>query len=274
VCLLEGHPIDILQKILTSTGDGTNGAYDKYPRSWGLAVPEELVSQSAFNQARRILQLSSGNYHWRLLIEAEQADPSTFLSQIFGPAGIWLCVRQGQIVVRVARDMHEAGLQRQPEDLFDGDLLEVPVASWYPTDQPQTYFRAAVVDDGSTRAFTRSSTSTLPVKEEVAYDLTTVFKSVTNRDDIATDIANRLGPWAHLLPEYVDVTLRGLRSYAPGDVVNFTCGEAFGRLDGTRDGYRNRPVMVIRSAMDINSNSTKLTLATLPIDLQEDGGAT
>ena len=94
------------------------------------------------------------------------------------------------------------------------------------------------------------------------------------RDDICTDIANRLGPWAHLLPEYVDVTLRGLRSYAPGDVVSFTCGEAFGRLDGTRDGYRNRPVMVIRSAMDVNSNSTKLTLATLPIDLQEDGGAT
>ena len=273
VCLLEGHPIDILQKILTSTGDGTNGAYDKYPRSWGLAVPEELISQAAFNQARRILQLSSGSYHWRLLIEAEQADPSTFLSQIFQPAGIWLCVRQGQIVVRVARDMHAAGLQRQPEDIFDGDLLEVPVVSWYPTDQPQTYFRASVVTGGG-GAFTRSSTSTLPVKEEVSYDLTTVFQSVSNRDTIAIDIANRLGPWAHMLPEYIDVTVRGLRSYAPGDVVNFTCGEAFGRLDGTRDGYRNRPVMVIRSAMDVNSNSTKLTLATLPIDLQEDGGAT
>lgn len=273
VCLLEGHPIDILQKILTSTGDGTNGPFDKYPRSWGLAVPEELISESAFNQARRILKLSSGNYHWRLLIEAEQADPSTFLTQIFGPAGIWLCVRHGQIVVRVARDMHEAGLQRQPEDVYEGDLLEVPVVSWYPTDQPQTYFRALVINGGGD-AFTRSSTSTLPVKEEISYDLTAVFESVTNRDDIAIDIANRLGPWAHLLPEYIDVTLRGIRSYAPGDVVNFTCREAFGRLDGTRDGYRDRPVMVIRSAMDLNSNSTKLTLATLPIDLQEDGGAT
>ena len=112
------------------------------------------------------------------------------------------------------------------------------------------------------------------MKEEVSYDLTTVFQSVTNRDTIAIDIANRLGPWAHMLPEYVEVVLRGLRSYAPGDVVSFTSSQAFGRLDGTRDGYRNRPVMVIRSAMDVNSNSTKLTLATLPIDLQEDGGAT
>lgn len=273
VCLLEGHPIDILLKILTSTGDGTNGPFDKYPRSWGLAVPIELISEAAFNQARRILQLSSGNYHWRLLIEQEQADPSTFISQIFNPAGIWLCVRQGQIVCRLARDMHKAGLQRQPEDLFDGDLLEVPVVHWYPTDQPQTYFRALVINGGGD-AFTRSSTSTLPVKEEVSYDLTAVLQSIANRDLIATDIANRLGPWAHMLPEYVDVTLRGLRSYAPGDVVSFTSSEAFGRLDGTRDGYRNRPVMVIRSAMDVNSNSTKLTLATLPIDLQEDGGAT
>ena len=211
VCLLEGHPIDILQKILTSTGDGTNGPFDKYPRSWGLAVPEELISKAAFNQARRILKLSSGNYHWRLLIEQEQADPSTFLTQIFGPAGIWLCVRHGQIVCRVARDMHEAGLQRQPEDIFDGDLLEVPVVSWYPTDQPQTYFRALVINGGGD-AFTRSSTSTLPVKEEISYDLTAVFQSVANRDVVATDSANRLGPWAHLLPEYVEVTLRGIRS--------------------------------------------------------------
>ncbi len=34
------------------------------------------------------------------------------------------------------------------------------------------------------------------------------------------------------------------------------------------------PSMVIREAMDLNTNSTKLTLATLPISLQEDGGAT
>ena len=275
-CLLQGHPIDILHKILVSTGDGTNGPFDKYPRSWGLAVPRELVSESSFNQAKRILSVSGGNYDFSVIIEAEQADPSTFLSQIFGPAGIWLCVRQGQIICRVGRDMHTAGLQRQPEDLFDGDLLEVPVVHWYPTDQPQTYFRVVIQNDGAVLGFSRSSTSTLPVKEELVYNLLNVFrgKSTAHIERIRDDIEARLGPWAHMLPEYVDVTLRGLRSYAPGDVVSFTSSEAFGRLDGTRDGYRNRPVMVIRSAMDVNSNSTKLTLATLPIDLQEDGGAT
>ena len=181
----KGHPIDILLKILTSTGDGTNGPFDKYPRSWGLGVPIELISEAAFNQARRILQLSSGNYHWRLLIEQEQADPSTFISQIFNPAGIWLCVRQGQIICRLARDMHKAGLQRQPEDLFDGDLLEVPVVHWYPTDQPQTYFRALVIRWRWRRdSFSRSSTSTLPVKEEVSYDLTAVFQSINRNLDL------------------------------------------------------------------------------------------
>jgi len=276
VCLLEGHPIDILQKILVSTGDGTNGPFDKYPRSWGLAVPQELISQSSFNQAKRILDVTGGTYDWTVLIEAEQADPSTFLTQLFQPAGIWLCVRHGQIVVRVGRDMHEAGLQRQPEDIFDGDLLEVPVVDWYPTDQPQVYFRVVIQNDGTVLGFNRSSTSTLPVKEEIVYNLLNVFRdrSTAHIERIRDDIEARLAPWAHLLPEYIDVTLHGLRSYAPGDVVSFTCGEAFGRLDGTRDGYSNRPVMVIRSAMDINSNSTKLTLATLPIDLQEDGGAT
>tara|TARA_R100001440_G_scaffold7515_1_gene14696 strand:+ start:5443 stop:7062 length:1620 start_codon:yes stop_codon:yes gene_type:complete len=274
-CLIEGHPIDILLKILTSTGDGTNGDFDKYPRSWGLAVPIELISLSAFNQARRILQLASGNYHLRVLVEAEQADPSSFIAAILQPLGIWLCVRQGQIICRVGRDPNTAGIQRQIEDITERDLAEgPPVVEWYPTDQPQVFFRVVATRDDVPLAFSRSSISTLPVTEEKEYNLSSVLLSVGNASNIGADVSARLAPWAHLLPEYIDVTLAGIRSYAPGDVVTFSCSTAYGRFDGTKDGYQNRPVMVIRSAMNLNENATRLTLAALPTSLNEDGGGT
>ena len=280
VCLLQGHPVDILRKILVSTGDGTNGSFDVYPRAWGLGVPAEMIDGASFDQAKRILTVSGGTYDWQVLVEEEQADPASFLESIFRPAGIWYCVREGQIVCRVARSMHDAGFNRQRAPISDNDLIEVPTVSWYPTDQPETYFRAVVQDLDVTLAFSRSSTSTLPVRLEVIYNLLGVFRSYNTSAGtahvtrIAGDIRDRLSPWAHMVPEYVDVVLRGIRSYAPGDVVRFSCSSAYGRLDGTRDGYRDRPVTVIRSAMDLSSNSTKLTLATLPVDLQEDGGAT
>ena len=276
VCLLEGHPVDILHKILTSTGLGTNGDFDVYPRSWGLGVPAEMIDAASFNQAKRILSVTGGTYDFTLLVDAEQADPSAYIESVLRPAGIWFCVREGQIVCRVARDMHTAGTQRQQGNIFEQDLLGVPVVEWYPTDQPETYFRSLIQDSGTDVTFTRASTSTLPVREEVVYNLLGVFNGATSAHitRVTDDLKDRVGPWAHMLPEYIDVHLRGLRSYAPGDIVAFTCGQAYGRLDGTRDGYNRRPVMVIREAMDLNTNSTKLTLATLPISLQEDGGAT
>ena len=129
-------------------------------------MPRELVSESSFNQAR-ILQSVSGGYHdWSVMIEqSRQTHRRSCRRSSTQPASGCACVKVRSSAV-LARDMHKAGLQRQPEDLFDGDLLEVPVVHWYPTDQPQTYF--SVVINGGGDAFTRSSTSTLPVKEEVA----------------------------------------------------------------------------------------------------------
>jgi len=235
-----------------------------------------MIDVASFNQAKRILSVTGGTYDFTLLVDAEQADPSAYIESVLRPAGIWFCVREGQIVCRVARDMHTAGTQRQQGNIFEQDLLAVPVVEWYPTDQPETYFRSLIQNSGTDVTFTRSSTSTLPVREEVVYNLLGVFNGAASAHitRVTDDLKGRVGPWAHMLPEYIDVHLRGLRSYAPGDIVAFTCGQAYGRLDGTRDGYNRRPVMVIREAMDLNTNSTKLTLATLPISLQEDGGAT
>lgn len=49
---LEGNPLDLALQVLTSTGLGTNGAYDVLPASQGVGIPVDLVEVAAFENQR------------------------------------------------------------------------------------------------------------------------------------------------------------------------------------------------------------------------------
>ena len=52
--LLTGIPYDLILKILTSTGAGTNGVYDVLPVTWGLAIPQSMIDIATFEYERSI----------------------------------------------------------------------------------------------------------------------------------------------------------------------------------------------------------------------------
>ena len=269
VVLLQGHPIEILRKILTSTGAGTNGAFDTLPQAWGLGIPADLLSDYGWAQAARILSLSVGSYDWRILIESEIPDPAAWIVSIWGAAGIWLGFKEGQIVPRMARQLHTVGLSRQFGDLSDDDLIEVPSIQWHPPDVPEVYHTLRILHSGGTVSDS-SNVTTLPAREVVTYDLQAQTVGVSNAADVATETRDRLAGWSHFVPEFVEVAVYGLRSYAAGDVVQLSTAGVRGRLTGTRYGYDQRLVMVVREEMDLNDNRTRLTLATLPVNVSED----
>jgi hypothetical protein len=268
VVLLEGHPIDILRKVLVSTGAGTNGAFDTLPQAWSLGIPEDMLSDTAWDRAKRILKVT-GAYEWRFLLTAEIDDPASWIVQTWGTAGIWLAFKEGQIVPRFARQLHTAGLSRQFGDITDSEIIEVPKVIWHPPDVPEVYQRIQVTYNGGTVAAT-SNVTTLPARKEIEYDISAVNNTVTSQVAIANETRDRLAGWAHFVPEFVEVVLYGLRSYAAGDVIQLSTTGVRGRLTGTRYGYENRLVMVVREEMDIGENKTMLTLATLPTDRTED----
>jgi hypothetical protein len=267
--LLEGHPIDILRKILTSTGAGTNGSFDTLPASWGLGIPSDMLSDYGWSQAKRILSLTAGSYDWRILLETEIPDPAAWIVSIWGSAGIWLTTKEGQLVPRMARELHTVGLARQFGDLTDSDLIEVPGISWHPADVPEVYHTVKVIHSAGFSSHI-SNVTTLPAREVIEYNITDQTLGVSNADDIANETRDRLKGWGHFVPEYVEATVYGLRSYATGDVIQLSTAGVRGRLTLTRYGYENRLVMVVREEMDLSENATRLTLATLPINVSED----
>lgn len=270
--LLEGHPLNILRSILTSTGTaGANGGRDLYPRPWGLGLPEALLDVEAWRTARLALTLANGTLPWRLIEGAEQPDPASWIAERFNPGGIWIAVREGQIVPCYARDPNQ-------RLRYDGSVVEAdierstpPFVEWYPQEVPLAYHTSIVQSSGGSTTDT-SNISTLPCDEEIAHDLSSSIIRVTNEGGVRSKISEGLAPWDHFMPEYLTVRLVGIRSYAPGDVLLVTLPSIAGRLDGTRQGYNERPCMVVRESMDLATNTTTLTLAALPTELSEDSG--
>jgi hypothetical protein len=264
--LLEGHPARILQRLLTSTGTGSNGSQDTYPRAWSLGIPHWMVDEDEF-RAWTVKMNITGTYEWRILQAVEQEDPAAWIAAVFSPAGIWACTREGELVIRAARDPNNAGLLLDGPAITDADLAGPPRMVWYPDDVPMVYHKSTVTDSSGSSTST-SNVTCLPAREVYTHDLSGVLVSVTDAADIRTETRDRLKAWDHFVPEYLELPLTGLRSYAPGDVIEVTCAEVRGRFDGTLGGYDKRPCMVVRESM--GWESSHITVAALPTSITEE----
>lgn len=49
---VQGNVINVLLSILTSTGNGTNGSYDKYPEAWGVGIDSSYIETSYIENKR------------------------------------------------------------------------------------------------------------------------------------------------------------------------------------------------------------------------------
>jgi hypothetical protein len=270
--LLAGHPVTITRRLLTSTGAGGNGAHDLYPAPWAFGLDEDWLDSADLSIMQlSLLVLSSGSYTWTGLPDSAQVDALGWWSQYLSAAGLWICTRQGQIVMRAARDPNTASVLIA-EALTDADLLRdsAPSVEWYPPDVPVSYTRHTVTGTGSP-ATSLQSVSCLPAGSTLAPDLYDVLQGVSAEQAIREEVSGRCAPWAHRVPEVVSLEVTGIRGYCPGDVLPLTLSGLRGRLSGTRQGYRERPVMVLEELPDLGRATTRLRLAVLPTGGQEDG---
>jgi hypothetical protein len=270
---LSGHPVSITRKLLTSTGAGTNGGFDTYPEAWGLGIDTDwLDSPDLAILQQSVIRATGVAYGWTVLPEAAQPDPWAWWSSYLSAAGIWICTRQGQVVMRCARDPNTA-TELLAEALTDADLVhgEAPEVSWYAEETPEAYCRYKAAGIATTSGGSNSSVTTLPARGEWISDLGDVLAGQADEEGIRDEVAARCAPWVHLTPETISLTVTGLRGYAPGDVLPLTLSGVRGRLSGTRQGYSERPALVLSEAPDLARNRTRLTLAVLPTGLEEDG---
>jgi hypothetical protein len=101
VALLRGIPHDIFARILTSTGNGTNGSFDDYPKSWGLALREGIVNTGDLALWRLwYVAQTSGTVEWDLIAEGPVDDGYQWLMSTLRLGGLFPCVVEGGLSLR------------------------------------------------------------------------------------------------------------------------------------------------------------------------------
>lgn len=230
IAYLYGHPFDIARKILTSTGAGTNGAYDLYPQDWGLGVLADYVDDSDIEAWEAYVAVASGAYTIQIPIDAETGaavtDPLDWLIGILSPFGIWPTVRQGSITLRAVQGTHLTTGVRYATDASGGTftvaLAEVVAVldydAWSP-DHPHEYETTTVQTASTSRSISDGASASLPGGGSLTHDLSaTVFE---NESAISADVAARVFEADVRIPERLRLRLRGMRAavLCPGDVI-------------------------------------------------------
>tara|TARA_Y100000310_G_scaffold92966_1_gene90545 strand:+ start:1698 stop:3311 length:1614 start_codon:yes stop_codon:yes gene_type:complete len=275
---MDGHPCDIAQEVLLSTGDGVHGAHDDLPRTWGFAAFEEWVDSADIDEIKGIVGNKSGTDHdWQVVVEQGQDSAISWLQTLLSEAGIWLTMRQGMVTVRAAQntdmdssDRHEDLLLVDDFELTNEDIIEVmDYQFWFSEVSTESMVCSAYYNPTHTYSagYTPSAVSitdtiatTLPAVARSEHDLTDVIW--VNSVDPATDVVNRCHIWELRVPEYAKVMCAGLRcaQLCPGDVIPVTSQQLRGRLDRTADGWDAVDAMVIGVSVSWMDNTVELEL--------------
>lgn len=246
--LLEGSPLDVLLRVLLSTGTG-GGGYDLLRGDQGLRVPAALVDTA--DAVRLASPLSAIGYVDRYTYAAldPQTDPEGGALLAWCAAlGVWPCLRQGALTVRAAVDPHDgaAWAALYVGEVTDAELVAVGAHSTRAPDMVPEYLGGLLLttlDYGlqsegvvlDPALGLRTTPRTWPVGPE-SYDLghgavgpvpPLCVRAYTDGTPAWTEhyraVARRLCPWLSRQCEAVEVTLRGRAlGWAMGDLVSVT----------------------------------------------------
>lgn len=271
VALLQGHPMTILAKVLTSTGDGTNGSYDTLPETWGTGLPADLFAAGDMELWRSSYGVSTGVFSVDVLIEEPQTSGLEWLRSRFASFGVFLAMRQGQLTVRCAVEPTDdamadaAGLSSDgyAKAITDADIAEVIRHDLFPSSQAYLASQIRVSTSGTRYVsdepdsdpvwtvgtdYTPLSAVEVGHHPAVQTEVVDLRSCVFGNDSaIATSVADRVGVWAQTPIEEVELRLRRWKaaSLCVGDVVALTCGLVSGRKQGGKSGMKEVLALVV-----------------------------
>jgi hypothetical protein len=244
--LVAGSPLDVLLRVLISSGAGTGGAYDVLPD--GLAIPAGLIDTvDAAALASCIGALGVVDRYTFGSTEPQREPEGGDLLAWAAYLGLWLCQRQGALTVRAAVDPHDAAAWAAlyVGDVTDALLLQVGAHTTRAPDclpeyQAPLLWRATPallvpdgeVDYGVVNDPLRASLAptTQPVGSSLAQlsypvEIASIawLIPVAEQDEHVDDLRRRVAPWWGRQCEAVEVVLGGeAMGWACGDLVSVT----------------------------------------------------
>lgn len=242
VAYLSGHPVDILRRMVTSTGGGTNGTYDTYPKSWGWGIPKELLSDDLVTVRDKVLV---STHSWPLFATESTTNGWSWLQAHLAAGACWPVVRQGQISMRAAQDLtdprYHSGFVIGADDVVELLEHEVPDGS-----HPMEYSQMRVPHFVGIEVSTIEAPTSLPLLAVYWHNGTQGAPTVYWTSTHASNLISRAAYYYTRRPERLSLRLGGLRAaeLVAGDVVGLDV-PWLTTVRRDRDGQRQDPAAVM-----------------------------
>jgi hypothetical protein len=268
---IAGHPLDVMRKLLIS-GSAMGSVWDTLPAAWGLMLDGGWFGHGDINDVRDdVVVVPAGSYRWDLVFSAPLTSPWSYLQNLLSQAGIWLTMRQGEIVFRAACDPGSPPLGSVgsigPRSLATG---KVPAWSW------QWQAQEFAAEYAMTRVLSGTGSTTdppillltvesYPMEYEALYDLSGVVWS--NEAAIRGEVGDRLYPFAIYPPEAFSLALRGwaAAAWCEGDYVTLDLADwLVGRQTAASRTYGGALAMVLEAAPDLSGDASRVRVIVFP----------
>lgn len=216
LAFLYKNPAVAAATILTSTGLGTNGAYDDGPASWGLGLNEEYIDVGDIATTSTLVQPASGSDAWTIYTGEPQNDASAFIRSFLQLGGMWLAERQGRITVRAVQDIGH--LSYGLSSIYDRDIIDIRYSAWDPSTQAE-YAIFELITRNSGSITPEGSLDSRPVLDTYSLDFTELVED--NVNEHLTILRQRLLFWFTVVGEAFEIVLVGWKyaGLTPGDHV-------------------------------------------------------
>ncbi len=276
VARLQGRPEYEFLRMLMSTGSGTQGSFDDFPKSWGSGYDFDpnIIDLDDLNAQRSIFNTSSGSYEIAVVVESPPSSGIRFLMDKFAQIGMWPIMRQGKITWRACQDPDAA--RATAANINDSGIIAILDHELYSSQQSVVYGKttihtgaqkASASDDDiiNNQSVTINTIKTFPANNELIRDNRFIYRldSPVQADKATADLA-RMKRWD--FESYELLTLHVVPRFATlcaGDIVSITSNYLIG-FSETRS-YKTRRGMVVGTSWNPQASRCILSVAILPL---------
>ena len=272
LCRLRGRPDYVFARLVMSTGNGTQGPFDDYPKSYGLGAnwnPNLFNLLSLNEYYARNWATTTGNHEIDLLI-SEPSNIRTFLDAVL-KMGMWPVWRQNELSWRVCQDPNKAFFFAVVDHITDRDIISIDKHELYSSSQSAVFEKSTITvfDTSSNKLVNRSNATTtvhaLPADAQIIRDLSLVYRIDNPNQQTKADLDNlRLHGWDALPFEQLEITVTEKHCLlAAGDIVEISSNYIYGLQSATGTFYSNRRAMVFGMRWNPSQSTVNLSLGIL-----------
>ena len=269
---LRGRPDYVFARLVMSTGDGTQGAFDDYPASWALGVKfnPNLFNLQDLNKYYNLAWATSSGTHEIELLISEAGNITNFLDAVLN-MGMWPVWDQNQLSWRVCQNPKQANWFTVKDHITDQDIISIDSHQLYSPTQSTVYSKSTINTYNNTTglnqnvSFSGNSIPILPTSTEITRDLRLVYRvdSPIQPTQANADLT-RMRRWdAEPYEElYLTVTEKHCLLTA-GDIVEISSMYIYGLREGAGDTYSNRRAMILAVRWNPSQSNVNLTIGVM-----------